>query len=66
MYAPPIPVNTAKRVYHTVRRGETLTTVARRYGVAAQDLKRWNPGMRFAPGIKVAVEVKKAPKKRRA
>jgi membrane-bound lytic murein transglycosylase D len=66
MYAPPIPVNTAKRVYHTVRRGETLTTVARRYGVAAQDLKRWNPGMRFAPGVKVAVEVKKAPKKRRA
>ena len=36
MYAPPIPVNTAKRVYHTVRSGETLTSIARRYGVAAR------------------------------
>ena len=66
MYAPPIPVNTAKRLYHTVRRGDTFASVARRYGVAAQDLKRWNPGVRLAPGVKVAVEVKKTAKKRRA
>jgi len=67
MYAPPIPVDTTKRVYHIVRRGETLSAVARRYGVGASDLKRWNPGVRFTPGVKVAVEVKKTtPKKRRA
>jgi LysM repeat protein len=67
MYAPPIPVATPRRITHTVKRGESLASVARRYGVAANDLKRWNPGVRFAPGQKVAVEVKKiAPKKRRA
>jgi membrane-bound lytic murein transglycosylase D len=66
MYAPPIPVNPARRITHTVRKGETLASVARRYGVAAADVKRWNPGMRFAPGVKVAVEVKKNVRKRRA
>lgn len=29
--------------YHTVRRGETLSSIARRYGVTAAELREWNP-----------------------
>jgi membrane-bound lytic murein transglycosylase D len=57
MYAPPIPI-TMKRVFHTVKPGETPVSIARRYGVAAEDMKRWNPGVRFNPGVKVALEVR--------
>jgi len=62
MYAPPIPIVT-RRIYHTVKSGETLTSIARRYGVAAEDMKSWNAGVRFAPGVKVAVEVRAPAKK---
>jgi membrane-bound lytic murein transglycosylase D len=31
-----------KRVSHTVRSGETLTSVAQRYGVSVGELKKWN------------------------
>ncbi|HEY1287899.1 MAG TPA: transglycosylase SLT domain-containing protein [Burkholderiales bacterium] len=62
MYAPPIPVVT-RRIYHTVKPGETLTSIAKRYGVAVEDMKRWNAGVRFAPGTKVAVEVRASAKK---
>ena len=31
--------------YHRIRRGETLSTIAKRYGVTVSQLKRWN-GMR--------------------
>lgn len=31
-----------KTLYHYVKRGETVTKVAQRYGVSASDLKRWN------------------------
>ena len=57
MYAPPIPVRT-RRIFHTVKLGETLASIARGYGVAAEDMKRWNPGVRFSPGHKVAIEVR--------
>lgn len=29
-------------VYHKIRNGETLSTIARKYGVSINDLKRWN------------------------
>ena len=64
MYAPPIPV-AMKRMFHTVKPGETPASVARRYGVAAEDMKRWNPGVRFTPGTKVAIEVRAPAKKAR-
>ncbi len=64
MYAPPIPIVT-RRMYHTVKSGETPSSIARRYGVAAEDMKRWNAGVRFAPGVKVAVEVRAPVKKAR-
>jgi len=41
MYAPPIPVAT-RRVFHTVKPGETLTSIANRYKVSVEDVKRWN------------------------
>lgn len=31
-----------KKMYHTVRKGETLGRIASRYGVDTYDLKRWN------------------------
>ena len=62
MYAPPIPIVT-RRIYHTVKSGDTLTSIAKRYGVAAEDMKRWNAGVRFTPGTKVAVEVRVSAKK---
>lgn len=57
MYAPPIPVR-VKRIFHTVKAGETAVSIARRYGVAVEDLKRWNPGSKITPGHKVALEVR--------
>jgi membrane-bound lytic murein transglycosylase D len=63
MYAPPIPI-IMRRIFHTVKVGETLATIARRYGVALEDLRRWNPGAKIAPGQKVAVEVRAAAKGR--
>ncbi len=41
MYAPPIPVST-RRIFHTVKTGETLTSIAARHKVSVEDLKRWN------------------------
>ena len=44
---------------HTVRPGESLSAVARRYGVAVADLKRWN-GLRgdlIRPGDKLRLEI---------
>lgn len=29
-------------IYHVVKRGETLSSIANRYGVSVQDLKKWN------------------------
>ena len=42
MYAPPIPI-TYRRIYHTVKPGETLASIAKRYRVSVEDMKRWNP-----------------------
>jgi len=62
MYAPPIPVRT-RRVYHTVRSGDTMYSISRRYGVAVEDLQRWNGTDRIRPGQKVAVEVRASTRK---
>jgi peptidoglycan lytic transglycosylase D len=64
MYAPPIPI-LMRRIFHTVKPGETLASISRRYGVAIEDVKRWNPGARLTPGQKVALEVR-APVRKKA
>jgi hypothetical protein len=56
MYAPPIPI-TYRRIYHTVRPGETLTSIARRYGVSLEDMKRLNPKGAVV-GERVTMEVR--------
>jgi LysM repeat protein len=38
-------VPSGRTLYHRVRNGETLSTIASRYAVTAQDLKAWNSGM---------------------
>jgi len=63
MYAPPIPIVT-RRIFHTVKAGESMASISKRYGVALEDMKRWNAGVRFAPGVKVAVEVRAPVKKK--
>jgi membrane-bound lytic murein transglycosylase D len=58
MYAPPIPVS-IRRVFHTVKPGETLPSIAQRYKVAADDITRWNPRVTKAtPGQKLMLEVR--------
>jgi membrane-bound lytic murein transglycosylase D len=58
MYAPPIPI-TYRRIYHTVKPGETLASIARRYRVSIEDVKRLNPKGAVA-GQKVTMEVRAA------
>jgi membrane-bound lytic murein transglycosylase D len=60
MYAPPIPI-TYRRIYHTVKPGETLASIARRYRVSLEDMKRWNP-KGAAVGERVTMEVRAKPK----
>jgi membrane-bound lytic murein transglycosylase D len=64
MYAPPIPVAT-RRVFHTVKRGETLHTIASRYRVSAEDLKRWNGVTKPVEGRKLLIEVRATPARAR-
>lgn len=56
MYAPPVPA-LPRRIVHTVKRGETLASIARRYGVTETALRRWNPGLKPTPGQHLTVEV---------
>jgi membrane-bound lytic murein transglycosylase D len=58
MYAPPIPV-TVRRVFHTVKQGETLPAIAKKYKVSPEDITRWNPKVTKAtPGQKLMLEVR--------
>jgi membrane-bound lytic murein transglycosylase D len=62
MYAPPIPVTT-RRIFHAVRPGETLASIAHKYQVSVEDLKRWNGASHAVPGRKLALEVRATPSK---
>lgn len=56
MYAPPIPVAAFRTLVHTVKAGETLTSIASRYHVTPDDLRRWNPMGRLTAGQKLRIE----------
>ena len=60
MYAPPIPI-TYRRIYHTVKPGETLASIARRYRVPLDDMKGWNPKGAVV-GERVTMEVRSSAK----
>jgi LysM repeat protein len=53
-----------RRVFYKVRKGDTQASIAKRFGVHPDDLKRWNPSSKFSPGTRIEVEVR-APAKRR-
>jgi membrane-bound lytic murein transglycosylase D len=58
MYAPPIPVS-VRRIFHTVKPGETLPVIAKKYKVSTEDINRWNPRVTKAtPGQKLMLEVR--------
>src|SRR5262249_37504737 len=46
-----------ERVTHTVKRGETLRSIADKYGVSVADLRKWNrltaPGVRFGTRLRI-------------
>lgn len=46
----------AKQIY-TIKRGDTLSSIAKRYGVKSSDLQHWNKGKtkRLKPGTKLVV-----------
>jgi membrane-bound lytic murein transglycosylase D len=47
MYAPPIPSYGQARAVHTVRKGDTLSSIAKRYRVSVAALKGWNQNTRL-------------------
>ncbi len=61
MYAPPMPVTRGSNVrslttFHTVKAGETLSSIASRYKVSIDDLRRWNKIGRLIPGQQLKVQ----------
>lgn len=63
-------VPSGRTFYHTVRRGESLSTIARRYQVTTDDLRRWNgmaqSGVKIGQRLRVTTDVVtggKAPKR---
>ena len=62
MYTPPAETRErgvrtiVRRIFHTVQRGETLASIAKRYKVGIDDLKRWNQIGRLFAGQKLAIE----------
>ena len=55
----------ARTVYHRVKRGENLWSIARKYGVTVADIKRWNnmKSDRLTPNQKLAIHIA-TPKKK--
>lgn len=50
-------VSSSSGVYHTVSAGETITDIARKYGVTARDIVKWNnlTTMTLTPGMRIMV-----------
>ena len=68
MYQPPALPEARSRVRklsYTVKNGDTLSSIAQRFKVSPDDLRRWNQIGRLAAGQRLVVEVRQpAPKKR--
>jgi membrane-bound lytic murein transglycosylase D len=63
MYAPPIAVG-YRRVFYNIRKSDTQASIAKRFGVLPEDLKRWNPSSKFAAGSRIEVEIRVAVRSR--
>jgi membrane-bound lytic murein transglycosylase D len=69
MYRPPSapePSVRVRKISYTVRRGDTLPGIARRYRVSAEDLRRWNHVGRLRAGQRLAIEVRHPVQPKRA
>ena len=61
MYAPPIPVAAPRTIAYRVKAGDTLPSIARRYRVSVDDLRRWNKVGRLTVGQKLIVHANVTP-----
>ncbi|HLX82220.1 MAG TPA: transglycosylase SLT domain-containing protein [Burkholderiales bacterium] len=61
MYAPPIPVAGPRSFSYTVKAGDTLPGIARRYRVSVEDLRRWNKIGRLSAGQKLTIHARATP-----
>lgn len=54
---PPAATSTRRTLLYTVRRGDTLVTIADRFGVSLEQLRRWNQiaGVKVEPGRRLHV-----------
>ncbi len=54
---PPAPAVTTRMMLYTARRGDSLVTIADRFGVSLSQLRRWNKvtGIKVEPGRKLRV-----------
>jgi membrane-bound lytic murein transglycosylase D len=61
--------SSGRRFYHKVRSGESLWTIARKYRVTVEDVKKWNRSIRrnntLQPGQKLVVYPGKRKKRRK-
>lgn len=55
--ATPTPQNTYSGAYHTVAAGETITDIARQYGITVRDVVKWNnlSTMTITKGMKLKI-----------
>jgi peptidoglycan lytic transglycosylase D len=60
-------VPSGRTIYHRVKKGETLASIAARYDVSTQDLKGWNAGAaaKVVPGQRLRVVTDAAPTRSR-
>ena len=56
MYAPPIPAPGTRTTVHTVKAGETLASIAARYHVSVDELRRTNKVGRLTAGQKLTIQ----------
>lgn len=61
MYAPPIAAPQPRTSTHRVKQGETLASIAARYRVSVEDLRRWNPIGRLQPGQVLKIQTRATP-----
>jgi len=63
MYSPPIPMAESRTriTTHTVKAGDTLLSIAGRYKVTPDDLRRWNPIGRLTIGHQLRVNMAALP-----
>ncbi|MGQ0511471.1 MAG: transglycosylase SLT domain-containing protein [Betaproteobacteria bacterium] len=61
MYAPPIAAPQPRTSVHRVKAGETLASIAARYRVSVEDLRRWNPIGRLQVGQSLKIQTRATP-----